>query len=498
MMPFRAALHALPVFGESVNCQVPLQRLKGARVLWVAPDARDPARWREGARELHPAILDSCGFGMANLGETDSGSTDADPESVTADAIGVADRYGGAGLGFNGGSGRAVHIGGFYVKGVGRTPLLGARTDSSHATGVAFMAECVREVFWSQLVARHFPDGAVRVLALIDTGRTVRSEGQNGREETLCLLVRESFVRPAHFERAPLFTGEDGLGGVLDEARVQAHARAWDQHIGAAEWQAAVRRCVLAWSRQLGYAFAHRIGTGAATTSNIDLMGRIADFGGFRTLPSWGRYELAIGDHPFGMEMQSILTGLHSMAARGGHGSFDGAELQMWLGRCAEEATVSYAGTVVREVLWLAGLEDNAIERCLSPGTQVAIAVWHVIKEQQSLYWPVKFGVPPTAQEPGVARLWTSERAPLQRLAAQLRTLLTVDELNEAVARCPVRNERPDHLDAWRSGEHHYRTFDEAYRQRRISAGDLQQLIDDAIAGADWLGHQASSGKRPC
>jgi hypothetical protein len=82
----------------------------------------------------------------------------------------VADRYGGAGIGRNGGSGRNALVNGFLVKGVGRTPLVGQSTPLSHASGGAYLEECVREAIFSEVVSHDFPYGAVPALGILGTG----------------------------------------------------------------------------------------------------------------------------------------------------------------------------------------------------------------------------------------------------------------------------------------------------------------------------------------
>ncbi len=51
------------------------------------------------------------------------------------------DRYGGAGLARNGGSGRAAMTQGWLIKGVGRTPLVSVASDPIHATGRSTLSD---------------------------------------------------------------------------------------------------------------------------------------------------------------------------------------------------------------------------------------------------------------------------------------------------------------------------------------------------------------------
>ena len=51
-----------------------------------------------------------------------------DGNVATARIAAIADRYGGAGIGHNGGSGRNAVVGDLQIKGVGRTPLVSPET----------------------------------------------------------------------------------------------------------------------------------------------------------------------------------------------------------------------------------------------------------------------------------------------------------------------------------------------------------------------------------
>ena len=206
------------LFGADAN-QVPvlLVKLTGARVLWINPKAIQNDCIYSGDKndlknyERH--ILDSCAYEVES---TSFGLT-----STRDLVIGYADRYGGTGIGNNGGSGRAVVINGYHVKGIGKTPLVSSLPEDIFSTGEAYLEECVRETIFSELVSLEFPHSSIPTLAIIDTGISQISnttKGQIFKRRTL--LVRPSFIRPAHFERATGFVNGNAKVGEQDQRRV--------------------------------------------------------------------------------------------------------------------------------------------------------------------------------------------------------------------------------------------------------------------------------------
>ena len=135
--------------------------------------------------------------------------------------VGYADRYGGSGIGLNGGSGRAAVVNGYLVKGVGRTPLVSSLTDESHASGGAYLEESIRETIFAEIVRAEFPCSAIPVLAIIDTGLIqIFEESAGPKMERRTLLIRPSFIRPAHFERATAYFSGNPKEGQQDTLRV--------------------------------------------------------------------------------------------------------------------------------------------------------------------------------------------------------------------------------------------------------------------------------------
>lgn len=293
---------------QSGHIPVSMCRLPDARIVWVNQRVMrdDPAFATCGgtlaAYRTH--LLRACGYAIS--------ATEGAQGDVT---IGIADRYGGPGIGYNGGSGRAVVVNGYHVKGVGRTPLVSVLTDKAHASGGAYLEECVREVIFSELAASEFPGGAVPVLAIIDTGMVQVWDLEAGSHPELrCLLVRPVFLRPAHFERAQAYISHDPTDGYADTQRVMYAFRMLAEQWGQDSLPTVYEHLWLTWAEQLAYAFIHRLPHGGDSTSNIALNGRLLDFGGMTAVPSFARISLTWGAATTGDELFTLMQAVTSHA----------------------------------------------------------------------------------------------------------------------------------------------------------------------------------------
>lgn len=231
-----------------------------------------------------------------------------------------ADRYGDDGLTPHGGSGRVGISGGFQVKGIGPTPLVGRHADWLHNHGCMWLEEAVRESLVSELIHREFPVGSVPVIAIIDTGVDASFTLQSP-DRRRALVIRPSFYRPAHMQRAPMFTpvGGDRLSAQFADARRTRQMTELLGQIGSLHHFA--DNCAL----QAGHAFYHRCFLGGMLSSNWAMDGRICDFGGITNVDDWSPMEVSPGLPRFGSETIQVELALESVCARIGtlHGDFD-------------------------------------------------------------------------------------------------------------------------------------------------------------------------------
>jgi hypothetical protein len=218
-----------------------------------------------------------------------------------------AERYGSEGSGLNGGGGRCGLIGSVQIKGIGATPVVGAKSDFWHSHGAAALAEGIREALWGEVCNVSLPHGAARVHGLIATGTTCpydHAQEGHGTAERI-LILRQSTLRPAHYMRAIGFVpkGQGFDGQATDTVRTR---------MAVASFAAAFRtqstlfdgsnaeaindglvNMVVRIAEQLSSARAKRIMHGALSCSNICIDGSYVDFGTITTLSDYGRIIVA-------------------------------------------------------------------------------------------------------------------------------------------------------------------------------------------------------------
>jgi len=356
-----------------------LAALPHARVQWVNARAgvQDPkfAAFNGDLKAYGQHLLDQCAFALAK-----------DPVATGTKVIATADRYGGMGIGCNGGSGRAAYVNGYYVKGIGATPLVGKLSDRVHSTGHCELQECIREAVLSECVDAEFPHGAVPVLAIIGTGvfeeRIVEAgiasesapHAQDASDLTeLCLLVRPAFVRPAHFDRAANFLSDLPKQGFQDAQRVKAMVQAAKGLWGAVGFKQALRQLHIRWAEQLAHGYVHRFCHGAPSPSNVALDGRLLDFGATSTLPSWARVHTVFGGPATGQELPVMLRALQSMLQQVAHQCPELAIKPEDMADMAQAAAQTYAQSVPVQLLRILGLSRLQAKHVLRGDTEKLI-----------------------------------------------------------------------------------------------------------------------------
>ena len=302
-------------FGDTkFDLRTEMRAISNPRLLWLNPRAADLSpRLRgldpEARREF---VLRSCAYSIADATSGDVRA--AGDETVSA----FADRYGGERIGVHGGSGRAVIINGFHVKGVGRTGLLGLDSNPMHTSGGAYLEEAVREAIFGELCAMEYPAGAIPIVAIIDTGEHVIWDTSDGpKRESKVLIVRPCILRPAHLQRAVLYVSGDRWCGAEDASRVAARVSAFYDLMGTKAAAAqALTRWASSWAEQMAYGFVHRIPHAGHSTSNLTMSGALLDFGACTAVPSWARFLLMMQDgQRFGPEFSEVIQALRALIA---------------------------------------------------------------------------------------------------------------------------------------------------------------------------------------
>lgn len=118
-----------------------------------------------------------------------------------------AERYGGVGIGSNGGGARCGTDGRYLVKGMGSNQLLGVDSDFWYGHGTLPLVDAVAEAIWAKMLQHALPYGAVDTPVVIATGKMswTRERGGARKEHPGALLIRAATLRLASFERAIYF-----------------------------------------------------------------------------------------------------------------------------------------------------------------------------------------------------------------------------------------------------------------------------------------------------
>lgn len=236
------------------------------------------------------------------------------PSDTAQTTTAKADRYGSSsGTSQHGGSGRVATVDHFQIKGVGRTPLVGAEAPWIHAHGVAPMREAVYEAIMGEIFNAELPLGSVPVIAIVDAGATLQTEGEHTSLDRRALIVRPAVLRPGHMQRAALFVPASAcieLGPGTDANRTYDVIR----YVGSlsSETLAKLRLplsladCCKRLVTQAAYADALRLYSGGLFSSNVSLDGAVLDFGVGRAVDDWSRYQPHAHAAGFGQDVVRI------------------------------------------------------------------------------------------------------------------------------------------------------------------------------------------------
>ena len=271
--------------GRKGFAEVTVRKIRGGRIAWVNwPLLRSlgfalPSR--VPAPELEAHLLDVFAWRMVEAKGETPGLLGRATQTF------YADRYGGEGPMPNLGSGRAAGRGRIQIKGIGPTPLVHANANYGHRNGGLRLAEALREAVWSELDHCEAPFGSNRVLAVIDCGFSMvaPSDGSMVRRG---LLVRLFPLRPAHFmpngsdwanpER--LRKQQSRIAPWLPQPRVRPR--------GVHRLRSGLTELVERVASQHATLAARGIPHGSLNTSNIEMTGKLVDFGSQSAQPGHG------------------------------------------------------------------------------------------------------------------------------------------------------------------------------------------------------------------
>jgi hypothetical protein len=213
--------------------------------------------------------------------------------------IAYAERYGGKGVGANGGGARCGLFRGVQIKGIGRNSLLGKGSDRAHSSGELTMKEALKEAIWGEVYHVALPYGAARGYAVLDTGMQTqwRDPALEDGDSPRALLLRQAIIRPAHYMRAIGFSTE-GKAMVSDRERTSAAINRLIVALGAslelppdgnATLSAYLAEMVRRFGQQLAASIVRRLPHGSVNCSNIGIDGRYIDFYHATHISDFGR-----------------------------------------------------------------------------------------------------------------------------------------------------------------------------------------------------------------
>jgi len=247
------------------HLSVEISKISGTTLLW-----RDRSFETEGITDSE--FLEKYSLVMSNELFSDQSRL----QSVGKQTM-FAERYGGFGLGVNGGGARVVGDEKVQIKGVGPNVLAGNGAPSSHSYGGLDIQGAVKEIIYSRLLSRISPVGVQGIYGLILLDET--SARHNGENAPSVLLVRERVTRPAHFLPCINFKQKNGKSNLIpsDFSRILGIYKAIGKQALLSEFYALTQHFLERCADQLSFFQVARLSHNALSPSNISIDGRVLD-----------------------------------------------------------------------------------------------------------------------------------------------------------------------------------------------------------------------------
>jgi hypothetical protein len=254
-------------------------RIRDTRTVWINPDGTDDLTKALGhapssasfARDFSYVPKSNRCYNAAELDEHDS-------------RIFMAERYGGTGVGNNGGGGRVGNFGAFQAKGVGPNAMAHS-VSVWHSYGSLNLLDAAYEAIYSTVLNNVLPLGCATIYGVIHTSASgaYRSQEPGSQKDEFAqasgaIMVRERTLRPAHFLHAANFSPAKSEGLMSETQRMCAvHRRLKTKFDSTNHFIRYLGSFILASCKQFAFARAARIAHGGVTPSNICLDGRWID-----------------------------------------------------------------------------------------------------------------------------------------------------------------------------------------------------------------------------
>lgn len=232
----------------------------------------------------------------------------------------TASFYGGNGMNGNIGDGRTSIRGDENFKGIGPTGMVNPHSEAGHTSGTLKIDHAIVEAIWSKLLDLELPYGANRVRGIVGTGTIENRDGHPGQR---VVIVRDDFLRPAHFitnETSPKVNRIE-----IDRERVRKAILNLPEALPqptrgphaidkATKLKFGLNEFIDRFAIQASYMWSHSLYHGAMSPSNITLQGAAADFGTFQALAGYPSVQLLSDCAPNGdySEELQVLKEFHT------------------------------------------------------------------------------------------------------------------------------------------------------------------------------------------
>jgi hypothetical protein len=220
-----------------------------------------------------------------------------------------SDFYGGDYVGSNTGSARAASAGEIQIKGVGITPHLSRLYRSPKHTARSTIHEAIKDAIWGEILNNELPFGANRLVAILDRG----GSPENG--EPQILEVRQDPVRMGHF----LLNNNERRDNLDTERRLHnlsanlVNALPLNSSSQSDSYAQKIFEGMKEYARRIGHQYGQmymlKLYHGATSQSNIEINGRMIDFGTTSSQPGYRQIQFLDFIDPFGKtnEIKSLL-----------------------------------------------------------------------------------------------------------------------------------------------------------------------------------------------
>ncbi|WP_370978241.1 hypothetical protein [Agaribacterium sp. ZY112] len=270
---------------KELNIPTTCTKFKNAKTMWVNSEAILSLPPEYHHLKNSDAFCDTFAYGISGT-ECFEGLEFDINDTLTVQA----ERYGGAGTLAHGGGVRTGTFDRFQLKGIGSNILEGKMLRLHHSYGGADLKTSLQEVISTLVLDEILPLGTVAIYGIIhvsaEAGYHVAHNPETYGPDDYYLkrgdgiiLVREAFIRPAHFIQCPIFQPiSKQIRAKSDTGRTRIANKRLNELLGGKNgYIQFMGKYLSASANQLAFAKIYGIAHNALSPSNISLDGRWVD-----------------------------------------------------------------------------------------------------------------------------------------------------------------------------------------------------------------------------